>query len=203
MKLRLCCLLLALFAFAPAAFADIAPPPPTPARTPRKVRRTAPLPAARMLIESRSDATEARLQIPRNMLLQLRAEMERDSDSDAVTGATDTDSPGPAQTIIAGIFLSLSLAFAGVFIARTRSRTGKQAATVALVIFAATGALAIKTLANARPPEPRTLDAGSLKLATTPDAKLNGVIRVEVVDEHNVFKLVVPAGGKAATAESR
>ncbi|HEX8635734.1 MAG TPA: hypothetical protein VF703_16415 [Pyrinomonadaceae bacterium] len=200
MKLKLCCLAFALCAFAAPAFADIAPPPNhTPAPTPQKARRAAPLPAARMLIESRRDATEARLQIPRNMLAQLRAELEREEASGA-TGATD--SPRPTQTIIAGGFLSLSLAFAGVFLARTRSRAAKQAATAALVVFAATGALAISTLANARPPEPRTLDAGSLKLATTPDAGLNGVIRVEVVDEHNVFKLIVPAA-TAATTGSR
>jgi hypothetical protein len=201
MKLRLCCLVLALCAFAPAASADIALPEPSPTQTPQRSNRSAALPAARMLIESRTNATEARLQIPRNMLRQLRAEMERESDT--VAGATMPDSLRPTQTIIAGVFLSLSLAFAGVFVARARSRTAKQVAVVALCVFAATGALAIKTLANARPPEPRTLDAGSLKLATTPDAKLNGVIRVEVVDEHNVFKLIVPASSPATTTQSR
>ncbi|MCA1564330.1 MAG: hypothetical protein LC803_01475 [Acidobacteria bacterium] len=202
MKLRLCCLSLALLAFAPAvAFADIALPEPAPTRTPQKARRAAPLPAARMSIESRSDVTEARLQIPQNMLRQLRAEMERDAGDAAA--ATATDSLRPAQTIIAGIFLSLSLAFAGVLVARTRSRAAKQAAAVALCVFAATGALAIKTLANARPPEPRMLDAGSLKLATTPDAKLNGVIRVEVVDDPNVFKLIVPASAATTTTGSK
>ncbi|HZH92079.1 MAG TPA: hypothetical protein VEX70_15850 [Pyrinomonadaceae bacterium] len=194
MKLKLCRLALALCALAPAAFADVAPPPqPIPTATPRRAVR--PLPAARMLIESRNDATEARLQIPRNMLLQLRAEMERDAASDAAA-TTANNSLQRAQTIIAGVFLSLSLAFAGVLVARTRSRQTKQAAAVALVVFAALGALAIKTLANIRPPEPRALNAGSLTLATTPDAELNGGIRVEVVDEQNVFKLIVPAATK-------
>lgn len=193
MKLRLCGLALALCALAPAAFADIAlPPTPAPTQTPQKARRAARPLAARMLIESHKDATEARLQIPRNVLRLLEAEMERDAADTA--GAVTTGSLRPAQTIIAGIFLSLSLAGAGVFIARTRSRAAKQAAAVALVVFAATGALAIRTLANARPFEPRTYDAGSLKLATTPDAKLNGAIRIEVVDDYNVFKLIVPAG---------
>jgi hypothetical protein len=189
MKLRLCCLSLALLAFALPAFADIAAPRPTPTATPQQARR--PLPSARMLIESRNDATEARLQIPRNLLRQLHTEIERDS---AAGAAGTSDSLRPTQTIIAGVFLSLSLAFAGVFIARTRSRTARQvAAAIALFVFAATGALAFKTFANARAPEWRTLDAGTLKRATTPDSELNGVIRVEVVDENNVFKLVVPA----------
>jgi hypothetical protein len=200
MKLRLCCLALALFAFAAPAFADIALPEPSPAQTPQKARRPTPLPAARMLIESRNDATEARLQIPRNMLRQLRAEMDRDSGAGA---AATNASLRPAQTIIAGIFLSLSLAFAGVLIARTRSRNAKQAAAIALAVLAATGALAIKTLANARPPEPRILDAGSLKRATTPDDELDGVIRIEVVDEQNVFKLIVPAAPGATATGSK
>ncbi len=197
MKLRLYCLALALCAFAPTAFADIALPAPT--RTPEKERRAAALPAARMSIESRNDATEARLQIPRNVLRQLRAEMDRDDAFDAAA----TNSPlRPAQTIIAGVFLSLSLAFAGVLIARTRSRAAKQAAAVALCIFAATGALAIKTLANAGPPEPRTLDAGSLKRATTPDEELKGLIRVEIMPEGNSVKLIVPVV-LAASKESK
>jgi hypothetical protein len=197
MKLRLCHLALALSAFAAPAFADIPMPATTPKQTPEKIRPAAPLPAARMLIESRGDAQEARLQIPRNVLRQLRAEMDRDSGSDAAAAGA---SLGPAQTIIAGAFLSLSLAFAGVLVARTRSRHAKRATVAALVVFAALGALAIRTLANLRPPEPRIVDAGSLKLATTPNAKLNGVIRVEIVDEHNVFTLVVPAAPGATTA---
>ncbi|MDQ1523575.1 MAG: hypothetical protein QOE47_1499 [Pyrinomonadaceae bacterium] len=198
MKLRLCCLALALFAFAPATLADISAPEPMPTPTPQKVRRAVSLPAARMLIESRTDATEARLQIPQNVLRQLRAELERE---DASVASSATDWLRPTQTIVAGVFLSLSLAFAGVFVARTRSRGARQAAAVALFVFAASGALAFKTLANARPPEPRLLDAGSLRRATTPDAELNGVIRVEVVDDPNVFKLIVPATTTATGRE--
>lgn len=198
MKLRLCCLALALFAFAPAAFADIPAPQHMPTATPQQGRRTASLPAARMLIESRSDATEARLQIPQNVLRQLRAEMDRQSATDAAAAA---DSLRPTRTIIAGVFLSLSLAFGGLLIARTRSRTAKQAAAVALVVLAATGALALRTLANARPPEPRTLDAGSLKRATTPAEELEGLIRVEIVPEYGAVKLIVPAA--TTTAGSR
>jgi hypothetical protein len=181
------------------AFADISAPQPAP--SPQKARRTATLPAARMLIESRNDATEARLQIPKNMLRQLRAEAERDDATSNASTAALVDSSRPAQTVLAGVFLSLALAFAGIFLARTRSRTARQSAAVALVLIAAAGALAFKTLANARPPEPRTLDAGTLRRATTPNEELNGVIRVEVVDDPNVFKLIVPAATTAT--ESR
>ncbi|HJR06925.1 MAG TPA: hypothetical protein VJ842_06700 [Pyrinomonadaceae bacterium] len=189
MKLRLCSLALALFAFAPlAAYADIPAPEHRQTRTPQTSKRV--LPPARMVIESRKDATEARLQIPQSVLRELRAEIEGDAASDT---AASTTSLRQTQTIIAGVFLSLSLAFAGVFIARSRSRMTKQIATGALVVFAIAGALTFKALANARPPEPRFVDAGSLPRATTPDEELNGVVRMEIVPEGRVIKLIVPA----------
>lgn len=189
MKLRLCSLALAFFAFTPlTAFADIALPEPKPTATPRTSNRA--LPRARMLIESRKDAPEARLQIPQSILRQLRAEIE--SDSVPTTAAANASSPRQTQTIIAGVFLSLSLAFAGVFIARSRSRTTKQVAVGALVVFAVAGALAFKALANARPPE-LPINAGSLPRATKPDEQLNGMVRVEIVPEGSEIKLIVPA----------
>jgi len=189
MKLRLCSLALAFLAFAPlTVFADIALPEPKPTATPRTSKR--PLPPARMLIESRKDATEARLQISQSVLRELRAEIEANAASD-VTGSTTTLSQ--TQTIIAGVFLSLSLAFAGVFVARSRSRMTKQVAAGALVVVAFAGTLAFKAFANARPPEPRPVNAGSLPRATTPETELNGVVRIEIVPEGRVIKLIVPA----------
>ncbi|HYP00789.1 MAG TPA: hypothetical protein VER76_11410 [Pyrinomonadaceae bacterium] len=189
MKLRLCSLAFAFFAFAPlTAFADIPAPEHRQARTPQTSKR--PLAPARMLIESRKDAAEARLQISQSVLRELRAQIEGDAASDA---AVSTSSPGQTQTIIAGVFLSLSLVFAGVFVARARSRTAKQVATGALVVLAVAGTLAFKAFANARPPEPRIVDAGSLPRATTPEEELNGVVRVEIVPEGRVIKLIVPA----------
>ena len=190
MKLRLCSLALAFFAFAPlTAFADISAPEHRQTKTPVTGKRV--LPPARMLIESRKDVTEARLQISQGVLRELRAGFEGDAPANAA--ASSVNSPRGTQTIIAGVFLSLSLAFAGVFVARTRSRTTKQIATGVLVVFAVAGAFAFKALANARPPEPRIVDAGSLPRATTPDEELNGVVRVEIVPDGRVIKLIVPA----------
>jgi hypothetical protein len=142
-----------------------------------------------MVIESRKDSPEARLQIPRGMLKQLRAEIDQGSNSQF---AASTRSLRSTQTIIAGVFLSLSVAFAGVLVARKRSRTAKQIAVVALVVFAVTGALTFKALANAAA-YPRLLNAGTLSNATTPDADLDGSVRVEIVDEGNEIKLIVPS----------
>ncbi|HLL71515.1 MAG TPA: hypothetical protein VK363_08790 [Pyrinomonadaceae bacterium] len=189
MKLRLCSLALAFVAFAPlTAFADIPAPEHRQPRTTQTTKR--PLPPARMLIESRKDATEARLQISQSVLRELRAEIEAGGASD-IAGSTTTLSQ--TQTIIAGVFLSLSLAFAGVFIARSRSRMTKQVAAGALVVVAFAGTLAFKAFANARPFEPRLVDAGSLPRATTPETELNGVVRIEIVPEGRVIKLIVPA----------
>jgi hypothetical protein len=196
MKLRLCSLALALFAFAPlTAFADIALPQPKPTSTPQTSKRV--LPPARMLIESRKDVVEARLQISQSVLRELRAEFERDAAT--ANEAASMNASRRTQTIIAGVFLSLSLAFAGVFIVRSRSRTTKQIAVGALVVFAVAGALAFKALANARPPEPRFVNAGTLPRATTPDEELNGVVRVEIVPDGRVIKLIVPAQAKTGS----
>lgn len=192
MRLRLCCLAVAFVACASVAFADIPAPRPSPASTPKK---TAPLPAARMSIEARPDATEARLQISQSVLRQLRAELDGDATTQAA--ASSNSSLRSTQTIIAGVFLSLSLAFAGVFIARTRSRHARQIAAIALIVCAAASVFAIRTLANIRPPEPRILNAGSLPRATTPEAALSGAIRVEIVPDGNEVKLILPA--QAAT----
>jgi hypothetical protein len=190
MKLRLCSLALAFFALAPlTAFADIPAPEHRQPKTPVTGKRVHP--PARMLIESRTDATEARLQISQSVLRELRAEFERDAASDAA--ASSAGSSRQTQTIIAGVFLSLSLAFAGVFIARSRARATKQVVAGVLVVLAVAGAFAFKALANARPPEPRIVDAGTLPRATTPDAELNGVVRVEIVPDGRVIKLIVPA----------
>jgi hypothetical protein len=189
MKLRLCSLALAFFACAPLTiFADIPAPEPKPTATPQTGKRV--LPPARMSIESRKGITEARLQISQSVLRQLRAEIEGDAATDAATAFVN--SPRRTQTILAGLFLSLSLAFAGVFIVRSRSRTSKQIATGALVVFAVAGALTFKAFANIRPPE-MGVNAGSLPRATTPDAELNGVVRVEIVPEGRAIKLIVPA----------
>lgn len=189
MKLRLCSLALAFFAFAPlTVFADIAAPEPRPTSTPQTAKRA--LPPARMLIESRKDITEARLQISQSVLRELRAEFERDDAANAA--ASSVSSSGQTQTIIAGVCLSLSLAFAGLFIARSHSRITKQVAAGVLVVFALAGTLAFKAFANIRPLEPRIVDAGSLPRATTPDDELNGVVRVEIVPEGRVIKLIVP-----------
>lgn len=187
MKLRLCSLALAFFALAPlTAFADIpAPPRPQPTGTTQTPRGV--LPPARMSIESRKDAAEARLQISQSVLRQLRAEFERDAASDASASTSRT------QTIIAGVFLSLSLAFAGVFVVRSRSRATKQIAAGALVVVAFAGALAFKAFANIRPMDRRPADAGSLTRATTPEEELNGVVRMEIVPDGHVIKLIVPA----------
>lgn len=199
MKLRLCSLALAFFALAPlTAFADIAEPRPRPTSTPQTGGRA--LTPARMYIESSRDATEARLQISQSVLRQLRAEIEADGASATTASANPTRR---TQTIIAGIFLSLSLAFGGVFIARSRSRAAKQVALGALVVFAVAGALTFTTLANVRPLEPRIVDAGSLPRATTLDDQLNGVVRVEIVPEGREIKLIVPVAKTTATKESR
>ncbi len=98
-----------------------------------------------------------------------------------------------ASTIASGTALSLSLAFGGLWLVRNRRTLGARAATgagIVLVVVTGTAALA---LANAAPPRNyRTVDAGSLGLATPSGEPLRGEIRYYYGSDTGVVRLVLP-----------
>ena len=174
-----------LLAAASPAFADIALPK-KPATDPNEIRRD--LPTARMVIERVEGLREARLQIPRSRLQEmgLAAGIE--------AGGAQPAAFKSAGTIVGGVFISLAVVLTGLLLVRSRRglRVGRAAAAVALCACAA-GAAAVVTYANvAPPPGLRPQDPGTLVRAVT-GAPLSGAIRVEVVDEGYVIKLLVPA----------
>jgi hypothetical protein len=59
---------------------------------------------------------------------------------------------GPTRTILAGLFMFLSLSFAGVWLARSGRTRGHKAAVALLMGAVVIGATAIITSANAGPP---------------------------------------------------
>jgi hypothetical protein len=181
---QLAALALLLAAAAPA-FADIALPK-KPGADPNEIRRD--LPTARMTIERVEGLREARLQIPRSRLQEmgLVAGVE--------AGGAPSASFKSAGTIVGGVFISLAVVLTGLLLVRSRRglRVGRAAAAVALCACAA-GAAAVAAYANAGPPPGlRPQDPGTLVKAVT-GAPLAGAIRVEVVDEGYVIKLLVPA----------
>jgi hypothetical protein len=127
----------------------------------------------------------------------LRAELEDDA---TMTGSINSGDNGALRTIIAGLFLFLSLAAAGIWFARTRRSPASRAVATVLLALAATGAAATIALANAAPPQwARYLHAGTLPRAIKPNEALTGFVRVEVVDHGDNVRLIMPE----ATEEAR
>ena len=99
-------LLIAMFSI--AAFADIRlPDTPKPTPAPKEKKSI----ESNMTIRLDKNATEARLIIPRSQLKQLRAELEDLDNGGGNTAMNVTRT----QTIVSGLFLSLSIVFGGVW----------------------------------------------------------------------------------------
>jgi hypothetical protein len=166
--------------------ADIARPKPSvsPATEPKQIMNTG------LQIIPDSKVYQAHLQISQSTLTELRDAMNAGTTSRSFTERIAHSS---ASTMVAGLFLFMSLSFAGVWFARTassRSR-GQKAAAAVLISVAVLGAATLIVRANAGPPPgyvwrnlPKNLNAGQ---AT------NGGLIVEIVaDGGSPIKLIIP-----------
>lgn len=173
---------------ATAALADIAKP----SKPPRPKSSISTL----LHISLKSDAKEARLIIPKNQLLELRAQLDQmggaDDTSAAIT-ATGTGSRFP--TIMGGLFLSLAIVFGGIWFARSGKLTPRtSSAIVLLVIFTAIGSAAIFVYGNAGPPpEARSITGKMFTQAVHIYGFGSGQIKLETSDDPNQpLELIVP-----------
>ncbi|MGH9900558.1 MAG: hypothetical protein ACRD68_01825 [Pyrinomonadaceae bacterium] len=197
-KIRVAGAALAVLALATVALADIAAPNNNNRGRRNDGARNAN--TSRMVIEAGEGAREARLQIPRGMLKQLRAEIDQENPSNAASlGGGEVP---PAHTIIAGVFLSLSIVFGGLWVVCSKRRSPAQRVAAAFAVCALCGCAATAVaFANALPPSlPR--DPGTLPQAITNGAALTGTVRVEIVEGGNEIKLIVPKSA-ATVAEVR
>jgi len=139
------CLFCLLLALAVPAFADIAKPRPvpSPAELPRVVLHTS------LTIVPDSKAYEARLQITQSELKELQAALGNVQPNNSLTSGIAHSS---TRTMLAGVFMFLSLSFAGVWLARSGQTRARKALAALLVGTAALGAAAIIVKANAGPP---------------------------------------------------
>ncbi len=178
LSLAACLLLLSV-----TAFGDIAQPREQPRKPPAKyVINTA------MEIVPDSKAYSARLQISEATLKEVRDAMN----STTASSFNNRISGSSMSTIVAGLFLFMSISFAGVWLAR--SRAGKVVATktaaVVLLSIAFLGAAAIVTTGNAGPPPsymwrnlPKNLNDGR---------STNAAVDIEIVPDGNGVKLIIP-----------
>ncbi|MDQ5847281.1 MAG: hypothetical protein M3539_18500 [Acidobacteriota bacterium] len=164
------------------AYADIARPKPSPASAPKYVMNSG------MQIVPDSKAYSARLQISQETLNELRQAMNAGTTSQSFT---DRIVNGSTNTIVAGLFLFMSVSFAGVWLARSGSKgRNHKGVAAALIIVAVVGVAAIVTHANTGPPAgwawrnlPKNLNDGR---GTT------GSVDIEIVPDGIGVKLIVP-----------
>jgi hypothetical protein len=144
-----------------------------------------------MRIQPDEKAKNAKLLIPRGVLSGLRASLdEGDSQTGASTGIAGITG---AQTIMVGIFLSLSLAFAGLWLMKSRAQSDRltRAAVVIAILGLGTATTSV-VLGNAGPPPvARSLTSKIL----TPELQwwgANGQVTVEIVGDGDQITLVLP-----------
>lgn len=173
------------------ARADIARPEPKP---------TQPRPAKHVIttgldIVPDSKTYNARLQISEAALKELREA----TDSGATTQTFGQRITGSStNTIVAGLFLFLSISFGGVWLARSSGNTRSHKAVAAILVACATvSTAAIIAQGNAGPPPSylwRNLTKNLNASKTT-----RGPIDVEIVTEGNGIKLIVPTRDASRT----
>jgi len=180
-----------LLAAASPAFADIALP-----KQPRpnnEVRYD--LPFSRMTIERVEGLREARLQIPRSQLERMNAAAGIEG------GGAQSAWLKSAGTVVGGVFISLAFVLTGLLLVRSRRRVALGRATAAALVCALTaGVAAVVTYANAPAPHYRQQNPGTLVKAVT-GAPLAGSIRIEVLDDGDEIKLLIPAKARTGRGD--
>jgi hypothetical protein len=147
-----------------------------------------------MRIEPNYKASEAKLLIPRSMWAEMRAQLDGNDAQAAITSARFRSLSG-AQTVVAGIFLSLAITFGGVWFARARKGTSKLTpAALCVGLLMLCGTTASIAYANAGPPQvARSLTSNILVPGALPYG-VYGKVKVELTDDDNQIVLVLPKG---------
>jgi hypothetical protein len=175
------------------ARADMGRPIPSPARS-SEVRLAI---NTGMEIVPDAKAYGARLQISQATLNELREATNAGTTSQSFTGRF----AGSMNTIIAGLFLFMSISFTGVWLARSAGKRAlsQKALAAVLISFAMLGAAAIITQANIGPPPaslwrnlPKNLTAGK---------STSGGVEIEIVPEGDGVKLIVPMKNSNRTTD--
>jgi len=184
------CLLLAL---AIPANADIARPKPSPlpAQSPQSPQLPKIVLHTRLVVVPDNKAWEARLQITQSSLDELRAALGNTTGNESTAQRIAHSS---TRTIMAGVFMFLSLSFAGVWLARSMQTRSQKAIALMLFGVAVIGAAAIMTEANAGPPG--SYYWKKLPQNLTKGAPTSGGVDIEIVPEGEVgssgMKLILP-----------
>ena len=177
------CLLLAL---AIPAYGDIAKPKEKPSPSPELPKFVL---HTRLVVVPDNKAWEAKLQISQSSLQELRAAL---SNGNETTAQSITRSS--TRTIMAGVFMFLSLSFAGVWLARSVQTRAQKAVAALLFGMAVIGATAMIAQANAGPPG--SFYWKKLPQNLTKGAPTSGGLDIEIVADGDIgssgMQLVLP-----------
>jgi hypothetical protein len=175
-----------LLAMAAYVYADVARPKVTPDSVQEKGKTV--LYTNLTILPKGNVAYSARLQISQETLKDLQAALANAQVSSPTLGQRIAQSS--SRTIIAGLFLFLSVSCAGVWLARSSSRRSHKAIVALLLGVAMLSGAALITQANAGPP-------GYVRWAGLPKAlndgrPTSGGVDIEIVPEGSGITLVIP-----------
>lgn len=185
MKRSLYFLALLILASRTLVFADVAPPPKA-KPVPTQITSVKLLAYSTLEIVPDHKGYDARLQISKESLRQLQAALEATPGEESITQRIGASS---STTVIAGLFLFLSLSFSGVWLARAGNSRGQRVVAVMMLGAAVIGAAAIITRANGAPPAYRWRNLGENLSAGRTTA---GRVTIEIMPEGNGIKLILP-----------
>jgi len=136
---------------------------------------------------------QATLEIPRDVVAQLRADLDG-AESQTVGAVAATPFNGNnARTVMAGLFLSLAFGFGGLWFVRSRGKAdGLTRVALGVAVAALCGASAGIAYANAGPPP---LARSFTSRILVPEAKSWGVfgrVKVRIVNDNREIRLILP-----------
>lgn len=134
------------------------------------------------------DAHEARLIIPRDQIMQLRAQLDQ---IEAGDGTATAATFSRTQTIVSGTLLSLAFVFGGMWFVRSGSNRSKVTVTAAILLTCSS--VATLVYGNAGPPPEARSITGKMFTQSVHLYKGGwGAIKLEVSDDARTPVLIVP-----------
>ena len=176
MKTWLCAVAVVLLASPAVVRADIPGPGPRP-RPPVPAPQPAADKSVPMVIEVvDGKPAPAKLVIPKKFAGTMKAAIDANSDS-----AVAENAPSRLPTVLAGVFLMLSLAFTGLWVVRSRGIFGGKLVAGVLVGLGLLAAGTAAAWANRAPP----------RLPPEPVADNSSRVIIEIVDQGETVKLIL------------
>jgi hypothetical protein len=179
----MCLVALIILLSSTQVYGDIARPKPSPSpvKEARIVFHTG------LTIAPDAKAYEARLQISQSSLQELREALATVQPNQSMIQRLSQSS---TRTIMAGLFLFLSVSFAGVWLARSGQRRGHKVIAAFVLGAAVIGAATVITRANAGPPG--YYRWRGLPQALSEGRATQGGLDIEIVPDGQGMKLIVP-----------